>query len=194
MSHSVPDFDPRECALLVLDYQNVVLGTLKDSEVLVKQTAEAVQCMRERGVQIAFVRVGLSDQDCSAVPETNVAFSLAVQHGMLKADDPATAFHRDLTPRPEDFVERKIRVGSFSTTRLDERLTNLGITTLFVAGIHTSGVVLSTVREGADRDYRMVLLEDCISDPDSDVHETLMTKVFPKQAIVASLAEVESRF
>jgi nicotinamidase-related amidase len=194
MSEPLPDLEPSECALLVLDFQNLVLGTLPDSDVLVKQTAEAVRAMRAHGVQIVFVRVGLTEQDFDAVPETNIAFSLAAKYGMLKADDPTTAFHHDLTPRCEDLVARKVRVGAFSRTNLDEQLTNLGITTLFLAGLHTSGVVLSTVREAADRDYRMVLLEECIADPDAELHKTLMTKVFPKQAAAASLAEVDSLF
>jgi nicotinamidase-related amidase len=194
MSQPLPDLEPSECALLVLDFQNVVLGTLPDSDVVVKQTTEAVRTMREHGVQIVFIRVGLTEQDFDAVPQTNMAFSLAAKHGMLKAEDPGTAFHIDLTPRCEDLVARKVRVGAFSTTNLDEQLTNLGITTLFIAGLHTSGVVLSTVREAADRDYRMVLLEECIADPDAELHETLMTKVFPKQAAVASVADLDSRF
>jgi nicotinamidase-related amidase len=65
-----------------------------------------------------------------------------------------------------------------------------GVTTLILAGVHTSGVVLSAVRDAADRDYRIVLLEDCISDPDSQVHETLMTKVFPRQAYLAAVADL----
>jgi nicotinamidase-related amidase len=53
-----------------------------------------------------------------------------------------------------------------------------------VAGIATSGVVLSTVRHAADADYRLVVVEDCCADRDPEVHGVLIEKVFPRQATV----------
>ena len=55
----------------------------------------------------------------------------------------------------------KTRFGSFSTTNLAAHLHGRGIDTLIVAGISTGGVVLSTVRDAADRDYRLYVLSDC---------------------------------
>lgn len=59
-----------------------------------------------------------------------------------------------------------------------------------LAGISTSGVVLSTVRDAADRDYRLYVLEDATADPDVEIHAALTTKVFPRQADVISNAEL----
>lgn len=55
---------------------------------------------------------------------------------------------------------------------------------LVLTGIATSGVVLSTLREAADKDYRLTVLSDCCADPDAEVHLMLTTKVFPRQADV----------
>ena len=44
--------------------------------------------------------------------------------------------------------------------------------------------------EIADADFRMVVVEDGCADRDSEVHTLLMEKVFPRQATVASAAEV----
>jgi nicotinamidase-related amidase len=85
---------------------------------------------------------------------------------------------------------RKTRVGPFSTTDLDAQLKQRGVTTVILAGVHTGGVVLSAVRDAADRDYRIVLLADCISDPDAELHEALMTKVFPRQGYVTAVADL----
>jgi hypothetical protein len=59
-------------------------------------------------------------------------------------------------------------VGAFTTTDLDRQLRDRAITTLVLAGISTSGVVLSTVREAMDCDYRIVVLEDATADSDPD--------------------------
>ncbi|HWF24091.1 MAG TPA: isochorismatase family protein, partial [Solirubrobacteraceae bacterium] len=59
-----------------------------------------------------------------------------------------------------------------------------------LAGISTSGVVLSTVRDAHDKDYRLIVLADLCADRDAQVHEVLTSKVFPRQAEVISGAEL----
>ncbi|MFE7216591.1 cysteine hydrolase family protein [Streptomyces sp. NPDC001698] len=63
-------------------------------------------------------------------------------------------------------VVRKIRFGSVSTTDLHQQLSDRGIDTLVLTGISTSGVVLSTLIDAADRDYRVYVLSDGVADPD----------------------------
>ena len=79
---------------------------------------------------------------------------------------------------------RKTRVGPFGSTDLHEQLQAQRIDTLVLAGISTSGVVLSTVREAHDRDCRLIVLADLCADRDAEVHEVLTGKVFPGQAEV----------
>ena len=83
---------------------------------------------------------------------------------------------------------RKQRVGAFSTTDLGDQLAERGIDTLVLTGIVTSGVVLSTIRDASDRDYRLVVLEDGCWDSDPEVHRVLTQKVFPRSgATVVSI-------
>ena len=65
-----------------------------------------------------------------------------------------------------------------------------GITTLILAGVSTSGVVLSTVREAADRDYRIYVLADASADRDPHVHAVLTEKVLPMQAHLITVADL----
>ena len=44
--------------------------------------------------------------------------------------------------------------------------------------------VLSTVRWGADVNYRLVVIKDACDDPDEEVHRVLTEKLFPRQANV----------
>jgi nicotinamidase-related amidase len=67
------------------------------------------------------------------------------------------------------------------------RLAARGIDTLVLAGVATSGVVLSTLRDAADRDYRLFVLSDVCADMDPEVHRVLMEKIFPRQADVIAL-------
>ena len=51
------------------------------------------------------------------------------------------------------------------------------------------GVVLSTVRQAADLDYRLTVLADACADRDPEVHRVLTEKVFPRQALVTTADE-----
>jgi nicotinamidase-related amidase len=48
-----------------------------------------------------------------------------------------------------------------------------------VTGVATSGVVLATVIDAADRDYGVTVLRDCCADPEPDVHHFLLDRIFP---------------
>jgi nicotinamidase-related amidase len=107
------------------------------------------------------------------------------------ADSPTTAIHDKVAPQDGDIIVRKTRVGAFSTTDLERQLRDRSIDTLVLAGISTSGVVLSTVRDASDRDYRLFVLSDATADPDPEVHAVLMEKVFPRQAEVVTVADLD---
>ena len=53
-------------------------------------------------------------------------------------------------------------------------------------GIATSGVVLSTLRQASDLDFRSIVVKDCCADGDEEMHRLLTEKVFVRQAMVAS--------
>jgi nicotinamidase-related amidase len=63
------------------------------------------------------------------------------------------------------------------------------ITNLVLCGIATSGVVLSTTRVAADKDYAITILSDCCADRDEEANRVLLEKVFPNQADVMTSDE-----
>ena len=83
-----------------------------------------------------------------------------------------------------------MRVGAFGTTDLDQQLRARGVDTLVLAGISTSGVVISTLVEAHDRDYRLFVLADAIADPDAELHASLMGGYFPKRAEVIEVDDL----
>ncbi len=50
-------------------------------------------------------------------------------------------------------------------------------------------MVLSTLRQAADLDYRLTVLADGCLDADPEVHQVLLGKVFPRQAEVTTIAD-----
>lgn len=89
-------------------------------------------------------------------------------------------------------VVRKIRLGAASTTDLYDQLAARGIDTLILTGISTSGVVLSTLMDAADRDYQVYVLADGIADRDPETHRILVDKGFPSRAHIIDTAQLRA--
>jgi nicotinamidase-related amidase len=118
--------------------------------------------------------------------------NIDLKHTILLIMDYQTAIHNDIAPLPSYIIVRKSRVGAFSTTVLDEQLKECKINTLALSGITTSGVVPSTIRDAADRDYHIYILEDTTADPDQEVHDLLMQKEIPRHGHVISSSDLSS--
>lgn len=192
MTDTTDGIDPQRSALLVMDYQNGIVSSVNDAETLLSRAAEAIGMVRNRDGRIGYVRVAFTDADFEAIPESSPMAGMVTpeRRRAMHADSATAAVHDRLAPEADDIVVRKTRVGAFSTTDLDHQLRAAGVTTLILAGIATSGVVVSTVRDAADRDYRIVVLADACADHDPEVHTVLMEKVFPRQARVLTVAEL----
>jgi nicotinamidase-related amidase len=123
------------------------------------------------------------------IAESNLSFSVVKNRGdgAMTLDAPATQIIERLTPRDDEFVIVKKRISAFAGSDLEVLLRGLGVDSLVLGGISTSGVVLSTVRLAADLDFRLTVLTDACADPDKEVHCVLTEKVFPRQALVTSV-------
>ena len=193
MTDTPPALDAEHTALLVMDYQPAILTQMPDHETLLARMSDAINTARQHGAHVAYVRVAFADEDYQNIPAANKTFTPIVENRLMHNEAPETAIHAHVAPEPGDIIVRKTRVGAFSTTDLDRQLKEHGVTTIILAGVSTSGVVLSTVRHAADEDYRLIVVEDGCADLDSEVHRVLMEKVFPRQAEVIDVATWAAR-
>jgi nicotinamidase-related amidase len=177
-------------ALLVMDMQPEVIDMLAPggSRQALQRATIAVKGARSIGIPVIFVRVAYRANYIDVSPR-NKRGSILKERGVLSELSAATELCPELDARPDDPVVLKRRVGAFSFTDLPTLLSGQRIDRLILAGMATSGVVLTTVRQAADHDYRIVVLEDACADNDPEVHKLLMTKIFPFQAEVATVAE-----
>jgi nicotinamidase-related amidase len=187
----IEPIDPSRTALLIMDYQNGIIPTAPNPDELLAGAREAIDLMRSHGATIGYVRVGFADaSEIGGSMGKRVGGTAALEH--LHADHANTQIHADVAPQDGDIVVRKTRVGPFGSTDLNDQLQTREIDTLVLAGISTSGVVLSTVRDAHDRDYRLIVLADLCADRDPEVHDVLIGKVFPGQAEVIGAAELHA--
>lgn len=193
MAQSPPKIDPSKAVLLVMDVEHATLKTVDGPDALVERIGKAIAVARAHHCLVGYVRMALEDDDLDALPETNkLTGRVAAAGDALHAESGSSAIPGPVAPEEDDIIVRKTRMGAFSTTDLAQRLQQRGITTLVLVGLSTSGVVLSTVRDAADRDYEVFVVRDACADPEPDVHDFLTKRIFPAQAEVLTVADFEA--
>lgn len=183
---SSPKANPREgkldTALLILDAQVGIVDQYASSAVM-DTLAQVISVARSVRVPIVYVRFALRG-NCLEVNRRNTKFASLALQGRFGEEDAETQIHPAVAPLPDDVIVTKKRFGAFSGSDLDIVLRSIDVQHLVMAGITTSGVVLSTLRQAADLDYGVVVLADGCADPDPEVHRVLLDKIFPMQATV----------
>ncbi len=170
-------------ALLIMDFQSGIVANFAGSDQagLLDRAKAAIAAAHAAAVQVVYVAIGFRPGHPEISPR-NAAFSGLRTSVIFDAGNPNAEIHPALAPREGDIIVTKRRVSAFSGSDLEVVLRSKGIETLVLAGIATSGVVLSTLRQAADADYRLIVLSDCCADRDPEVHRCLLDKVFPRQA------------
>jgi nicotinamidase-related amidase len=178
----------KNTALLIMDVQTRIVGMISDSTQLIKNIQKAIDHAHSVSLPVIYVAVQFRP-DFPEVSPNNKSFSAIKKNVAAFGDPKAMDIYPKVKPQKEDILVTKKRVSAFTGSDLEVVLRSLGITHLVLGGIATSGVVLSTVREAADKDYQLTVLSDCCADADEEVHNVLLSKVFQRQADVLSVDE-----
>jgi nicotinamidase-related amidase len=185
-----PSFDPARSAVLSMDYQTAIVSIYAKDPDLLTRAAGVLKHARHSRMRVIHVRVGFRP-NLPEISARNALFSAvknSEKHRQI-FEGPEGEIHPAVAPEGDDIVVVKHRVSAFTGTDLDMILRANDIDTLIVYGIATSGVVLATLLEAVDADYRSFVIGDCCADRDPEVHACLVEKVFPRYSTVISASE-----
>ncbi len=173
------EFDPRTCALMIIDMQRDFVDPGGFGEALgndvsllrkaIVPTKKVLDAARKNGMLVIHTREG-HRQDLSDLPQSKKL------RGKLKAGigDPGPMGRilvrgeyghdivDELKPAPGEPIVDKPGKGAFYATDLDAMLHNRGIKQLVVCGVTTEVCVNTSVREANDRGYDCLVLQDCV--------------------------------
>jgi nicotinamidase-related amidase len=189
------DTNNQNTALLVMDMQSAVIRHLPDYNEITAKVAKAIASARSRNIPVIYAVVGFrpgmpevstNNKVFAASKERVAAAGNSNMDAMMNIDD-------TVAPVAGEIIVTKRRLSAFTGSDLEVVLRSQGIQHLILTGVSSSGVVLSTLREAADKDYRITVLSDCCTDRDPEVHNVLVNKIFPFQAAVFTLEEWNSK-
>jgi nicotinamidase-related amidase len=186
-----PAIDPARTAVLSMDMQTAIVSIYTgDQDAFTARAADVLRHCRERGIATIHVQVGFRP-GLPEVSPRNALFA-AVKNSPERQklfQGEGGKIHPTVAPVGEDIVITKHRISAFTGTDLDMILRAKEIDTLVLFGIATSGVVLSTLLDAVDADYRAIVITDCCADRDAEVHAVLVEKFFPHRGIAMTAAD-----
>ncbi len=103
---------------------------------------------------------------------------------------PAVEVIDELSPQPGDYVIVKPRFSAYYGTNLEGVLNDLGTETILVGGISTQRSVEGTARDAKNRDMQCVVVSDCCTAGEEDVHQMTIDHVLPLLVRVRNTDEV----
>jgi nicotinamidase-related amidase len=184
--------DRAHTALLSMDCQLGIVSiyTKDNQEAFLGRASAALGHARALQLTVLHVKVGFRPglPEVSSRNQLFGAIKDSAQHQRL-FDGPLGDIHPALAPTGNEAVITKHRVSAFAGTDLAMILRANGIDTLVLFGIATSGVVLSTLLEASDADFRLAVIRDCCADLDAGLHDALIERFFPSRAMVLSVAD-----
>jgi nicotinamidase-related amidase len=187
-----PPIDPARSAVLSMDMQVAIVPLYTgDQDAFTARAAKVLQRCRDCGMTVIHIQVGSRP----GMPEINPRNALFAsirnspeRQKLFQGD--GGRIHPAVAPLGEDIVITKCRISAFTGTNLDMILRANEIDTLVMFGIATSGVVLSTLLDAVDADYRSIVVTDCCADRDADVHTVLVEKFFAHRGAVVTAAKL----
>jgi nicotinamidase-related amidase len=184
--------DPARTAVLSMDMQAAIVSIYAGGDAgLVTRAARVLGRCRECGTTVIHVQVGFRP----GLPEIHprnalfAAIRTSPERQQLFQGD-AGKIHPAVAPAGSEVVITKHRISAFTGTDLDMILRAREIDTLVMFGIATSGVVLSTLLDAVDGDYRTIVVTDCCVDRDAELHAVLIDRFFPHRGSAMTAAEL----
>jgi ureidoacrylate peracid hydrolase len=198
VSH-LPQILALKTALIVIDVQNDfcddegIFSRVKGINMALVQKAVSSLLLftdrcRDLKLPVIFVRTLHSEWTDSASWLGRVGGKIGPM-GICAPNSWGSAFYR-IQPRETDCIVTKHRYSAFFGTDLDLILRSRAVESLLVTGVATNVCVETTARDAYNRNYNVVLVEDCCGAFDDEEHKATLINMRNYFGTVATSTEI----
>lgn len=190
--------DPQHAALIVVDIQNDFCATdgllaqygsdMTLTQEMVPRLERFIDEARKVELPIIYVQVTHNEQNTSAAWLDQRLMHTRKNNCTVEGTWGAE-FYR-LQPLPGEMIIQKHRYSAFVGTELDPILRSMGIGTVVVTGVGTNVCVESTARDAFQRDYYVVMLEDCVATTSLEAHLASLNNIRRHFGLVVTSGDV----
>ncbi|QGP90992.1 Maleamate amidohydrolase [Neomoorella glycerini] len=177
-------------AIIVVDMINLyasprfALGHGDNVGEVIQANARLLAAARLKSVPIFYSKVGLR----STAAEKGIwGEKVAGSKGITTEADKIVD---ELAPQEGDVIVTKPKASAFFGTQLAGMLFYLGVDTIIVTGLTTSGCVRATVVDGFSYNFRVIVPVECVGDRAALPHKVSLFDMDMKYADVVELQEV----
>ncbi len=194
------ELDPSRCALIIQDLQNDVIsegGAFAESgapahaqqQNVVENVSNVADACRRAGVPVIHVWY-IVEQGAPGLKQNAPLFQGVKEANALVRGSWGAAPVDGLEPQEGDFVVEKMRMSAWEGTKLEVLLQGLGADTVLVTGAWTNMSIEHTARTGADKGYRMIVLENGCSTTSDDWQNAAINYAMQNVATVTACGAV----
>ena len=159
-----------------------------DSPEVVVANMQLLEAFRALGLPVFFTTVVYHNEQQAKVFRQKVPAL-----NVLQPDSHWVKIDSALEPLDGEPVIEKQWASAFFETDLNERLSALGVDSLVVTGLTTSGCVRASAVDGLQNDYQVVIAEEAVGDRNPDAHRANLFDLNAKYADVLPVAQVLSQ-
>jgi len=182
-------------ALVVWDVQNALVNNIYNKKEFLINLKAVISTAREKEISIIYTKITPLSADY------NSSWSIYMMMKRYGVNDPAklpeflkpgtadAQIPAEVVPSDNDLVINKHTASVFIGTHVEYMLRNKGIDAIVFTGISTEFGIASSARDASNRGFYPVVIEDCVSSRDKELHDASL-KVLSGQCIVVPCADV----
>ncbi len=180
---------PAHCAVLVVDMQNDFCAEggyidrrfgcdVAANQALAGANMALAAAARDAGAMVVWVQAIYDPKYLSAPMLTKLVAGDDAKTGEVRcAEGSWGAEFFDVAPAEGEIIIKKHRYSAFCGTELDDVLREHGIRSVVVTGVATNICVESTLRDGFNRGYYIVVPRDCVASSNRELHNATLKNV-----------------
>ena len=152
---------------------------------LIESNQRLINAFRERELPIFFTTTTYSkDSEATVfrrkIPDLNI----------LSKDSEWVEFTAKIKPMGSELIIEKNHASAFFNTNLYSELMLMGVDTVVITGVTTSGCVRATAVDGLQNNFNTIVVEDCVGDRNLNSHEVNLHDLNAKYADIVSSREL----